>query len=55
MANDVCVSAHRQGEAETACFNLVYQPLKNSDAVITDILVVITEVTELVRTREEPQ
>ena len=55
LANEVCASVHRQGEVETAYFNLVYQPLKNSDGVITDILVVITEVTKLVRTREDAQ
>lgn len=55
FANEVSASVHRYGKAETAYFNLVYQPLDYSDGVITDILVVISEVTELVRAREQFQ
>ncbi len=46
------VSLRRSGKVQTAYFNLIYQPLRNDDGVITGIVVIASEVTELVVSRQ---
>src|SRR5687768_8238431 len=53
FANEVSASLHRRGKDETAYFNLIFQPLDYSEGIVTDIVVVINEVTEVVRARQQ--
>lgn len=50
-ATEFKVSLVRSGQAETAYFNLIYQPLRNDDGEVVGIVVIASEVTELVLSR----
>lgn len=47
------VILNRFGQAETAYFNFVYQPLREPDGSISGVMAVANEVTELVRARKK--
>jgi PAS domain S-box-containing protein len=50
-ATELAVILNRHGKKENAYFNLVYQPLRESNGAITGIMVVANEVTEQVNTK----
>lgn len=49
--NEFQVPINRHGQTESAFFNFVYQPLKETDGTINAIMVVATEVTEQVKAK----
>jgi PAS domain S-box-containing protein len=52
-ATDFKVTLIRSGKPQTAYFNLIYQPLRGDDGVVTGIIVIASEVTELVISRQQ--
>ncbi|WP_066405591.1 PAS domain S-box protein [Flavisolibacter tropicus] len=52
-AHEMPVSLHRDHMQETAYLNFVYQPIKNSDGVVTKIIAVAIDVTDQVVARKE--
>jgi PAS domain S-box-containing protein len=52
-ATDFKVTLIRSGKPQTAYFNLIYQPLRNDDGEVTGIIVIASEVTELVVSRQQ--
>lgn len=47
------VTLIRSAKPRTAYFNLIYQPLRNDDGEVTGIIVIASEVTELVVSRQQ--
>jgi hypothetical protein len=52
-ATDFEVRLERSGKSQMAYFNLIYQPLRNEVAEIIGIIVIASEVTELVLSRQK--
>jgi PAS domain S-box-containing protein len=53
IANEIAVEVKHTGKADTAYFNMVYQPMHNLDNKIYGILLIGTEVTETVNARKK--
>lgn len=51
-ATDFEVRLERSGKSQMAYFNLIYQPLRNDETEIVGIVVIASEVTELVESRK---
>ncbi len=52
ITNERKVQSKRYGKPDTAYFNSIYQPLRNSDNKISGIILIATEVTEAVNARK---
>lgn len=52
-ATNFKVNLIRSGKSQIAWFNLIYQPLRNDDGKVIGIIVISTEVTELVLTQQQ--
>ncbi|WP_290793927.1 PAS domain S-box protein [Flavihumibacter sp. UBA7668] len=52
-ATDFEVKLERAGKSQTGFFNLIYQPLRNEESEIVGIIVIASEVTELVLSRQQ--
>jgi two-component system sensor histidine kinase VicK len=53
--NEALSLLEHNGELKAGYFNFIYQPIKNEQGVVTNIMMVATEVTEQVNARKELQ